>query len=62
MFIKISDKRLYALCEKILNSKQLDPYLHEEFSKLLNASDLKEQYYIDESLRKSLINMEAAII
>jgi hypothetical protein len=62
MFIAVSDKRLYAFCEQILKSKQLEPPLHEELYKLLNDSYLKELYHIDEALRNSLINMEASII
>jgi hypothetical protein len=59
MFISPTDIRLYALCEKILNSKYLEPSLHEEFSRLLNKSTLKEYYYTEKSLSQSLKSMES---
>jgi len=57
MFISNSDKRLYIFCEDLLDSKYLEPPLHEELSRLLNNSTLKEYYYIDKSLSKSLNNI-----
>jgi hypothetical protein len=53
MFISQNDKRLYAFCEDLLKSKYLEPTLHEEFSRLLNDSTIKNFYYMDKELQKS---------
>jgi hypothetical protein len=53
IYLSQNDKRLYAFCEDLLKSKYLEPALHEDLSRLLNDSTIKDFYYMDKELQES---------
>lgn len=60
MGISAVDKRLYVLCETIIESQQLEPNLHRDLMLLLDSSDLKDRYLHDVGMREAYNNITEA--